>query len=208
MELLTVVSRSDLKTELLKELERNITTLKPLTDREDIDSEQLGNILHWLQRLTSVLHERGAQLGHEFRDNDFITSIRQRSSIPGGTCDFDLPVLQRWLHLPAAQRRQDQEEWLATLDPIRKSVELVLKLIRGSAEPTARLAEAGTYQHSLDPTLPFQLVRITLPGDSPWYPEVSGGKHRFSVRFLEPQDWSRAQPTKESVEFKLTCCLL
>lgn len=208
MDILTLFSRGDLKTELIKELERNAVNLGRLTEKSGVDHTQLKNILHWLNKLRGVLHDMEGSLGQELRENEFLTAIRQRSSIPGGTCDFDLPLYHQWLHLPQEQRHADVERWLGTLDAVRQSVELILKLIRNSAEPVTTLASAGVYQHSLDPAIPFQLVRIGVTIESPYYAEVSGGKHRFAVRFMQPQPNERPKQTSEDVSFRLTCCAL
>jgi len=208
MEILAILGRADLKTELIKELERNTTTLRPLVDRPEVDNDQLATILHWLERLYGVLQERDGQLGQELREDEFLNAVRQRSTIPGGTCDFDLPIYHRWLSQPHEVRHHDQEAWLATLDPVRKSVELVLKLVRGSAEALPKTAEEGGYQDTLDPAVPFQLLRIALPAEVPYFAEISGGRHRFSVRFMVPTAGERPRQTKEAVEFRLTACAL
>lgn len=208
IEILTVFGRGDLKTELIKELERHASSLSRLSETPGVDQEQLKNILHWLTKLRTVLHDQEGPLGQELRENDFLNAIRQRSSIPGGTCDFDLPVYHRWLHLPHEQRHADLEQWLATLDTVRQSIELILKLIRNSAESAEMTAPGGAYHHNLDPSVPFQLVRIGLPGDTPYYVEVSGGKHRFAVRFLEARPGERPQQASGDVTFRLTCCVL
>jgi len=208
MDILTVFSRGDLKTELIKELERHAVNLGRLTEKSGIDHTQLKNILHWLNKLRGILHDMEGQLGQELRDNEFLSAIRQRSSIPGGTCDFDLPVYHQWLHRPHEQRHADLERWLGSLDTVRQSVELILKLIRNSAEPGTAVAENGVYQHALDPAIPFQLVRIALPAEIPYYAEVSGGKHRFAIRFLQPVPNERPKQAAEDVSFRLTCCAL
>jgi cell division protein ZapD len=46
-----------------------------------------------------------------------------------------------------------------------------------------------------------------LPHDSPYYAEISGSKHRFSLRFLEPGE-ERPKLADAPVEFKLACCSL
>jgi cell division protein ZapD len=46
------------------------------------------------------------------------------------------------------------------------------------------------------------------PGSS-YYPEISAGKHRFSIRFMVNEDPSkRAEQYKEDVSFKLRMCTI
>jgi cell division protein ZapD len=63
------------------------------------------------------------------------------------------------------------------------------------------------YQHNIQKHDQCRLLRITLPEDSPLYPEISGSQHRFTVRFLE---WSsissRAEQTGHDVGFQISIC--
>jgi cell division protein ZapD len=71
------------------------------------------------------------------------------------------------------------------------------------------LASAGIYQRTLDPNLPCQLVRIALPPGLPYFAELSGGRHRFTARFLEfSTNENRARQTDKDVEFELACCVI
>lgn len=208
MDILTILGRADLRTEIIKELERNSSNLSGLLENSEVDHDQLKSILHWLERLEDVLQKRNKQLGQELRDDEFLNAIRQRSSIPGGSCDFDLPAYHQWLQRHPDRRREDLDRWLGTLDPVRKSVELILKLVRGSAEPRSAMAWGGSYQTSLNPNVPYQLIRILLPAEQPYFAEVSGGKHRFAVRFLEPNMEGRPSQTGADIEFQVVCCAL
>lgn len=208
LNILTTLERSDLKTEIIKELERHHHSLDRLKNTPGLDQQQLGNILNWLDRLLKAMHKKEGSLGCELRNDGFLNAIRQRSSIPGGACSFDLPLYHQWLHLGSDKRRQQQEQWLNSLDPIRPAIEMILKLIRNSAEPEQQLAKAGAYQETLNNANPYQLIRIQLPAEAAYAAEISGGKHRFTVRFIEPVPDQRPRKTEEDVEFMLTRCLL
>jgi len=70
-------------------------------------------------------------------------------------------------------------------------------------------AEGGVYQKTMDPNLPCQLVRIALPAGSPYFAELSGGRHRFTARFLQFSTADqRAGQTDKDVEFQLACCVI
>lgn len=205
LDILDVFSRGDMKTELLKELERSIGNLKGLMQNPNVNHERLGTILRALEHLIENLHGLTTQPGQSLRDDSFITSIRQRSSIPGGTCDFDLPIYHRWLEQGWDIREQEQKRWFSSLDAVRQAIELLLKMLRNSAEPRTLSTENGSYQQQLESNLPYQMIRVLLPNDSPYYAEISGGKHRFSLRFLKHAE-SKTQLAKDPVNFKLACC--
>ncbi|SCZ50370.1 cell division protein ZapD [Thiohalomonas denitrificans] len=207
MEILDVFGRGDLKTELMKEMERATVNLEPHLEHPDVDHARLGNILRALERLRGNLNSYPGPLGQELRDSEFLNSIRQRTTIPGGACDFDLPGYHYWLEQPAEVRHRDLERWSANLDAVRQPVELLLKLIRNSADFHPRTAERGAYGQSLSASLPYQLIRIRVPVEQPHFPEVSGGKHRFTIRFMQPGE-GRPVQVHEYIDFQLSCCSL
>ncbi|MGM0593534.1 MAG: cell division protein ZapD [Pseudomonadota bacterium] len=208
LDILDIFSRGDFKTELIKELERATGNLRRLMEYPHIDHDRLGTILRALEHLTENIHSMKSQPGQELRDDEFITTIRQRSSIPGGTCDFDLPVYHHWLEMDRARRREDEKRWFATLDPVRQAIELLLKMIRNSAEPSAEIARGGGFQKQLESGLPYQMVRVMLEQGAPCYAEVSGSKHRIAVRFLTPVSGGRAKATYDDIDFKIAICSL
>jgi cell division protein ZapD len=138
-----------------------------------------------------------------------LLGIKQRTSIPGGSCDFDLPQLRFWLNQTHEQRLTDIEAWVAPYCELEEVIELVLTSIRDSATAITVIAENGFYQQSLDTKQSTQLIRIGVDASKSIYPEISAGKHRYSVRFMRanPGDKPPTQ-VKESVEFELSrCCL-
>ncbi len=205
LDILDIFSRGDLKTELLKELERSTANLKGLLQNPNVNHERLGTILRALEHLIENLHGLTTQPGQSLRDDSFITSIRKRSSIPGGTCDFDLPIYHRWLEQDWGIREQEQKRWFSSLDAVRQAVELLLKMLRNSAEPRTLSTDNGSYQQQLESNLPYHMIRVLLPRTSPYYAEISGSKHRFSLRFLEHGE-SKAQLAENTVNFRLACC--
>lgn len=207
IDILDIFSRGDLKNELIKELERSAHTLNSLMANPNVDSSRLSTILKAMEHLIDNLYAMKNQPGHKLREDEFITAIRQRSTIPGGSCDFDLPAYHRWLKQPWTQRESEQKKWFAQLDPIRQSIELLLKMIRNSADPVDARSDDGSFQQSLDSSQPFQLLRVSLPADSPYYAEISGSRHRFNIRFLQSVS-GRSQLADQAVSFQITCCSL
>lgn len=207
-EILNVFSRTDLKTEVIKELERLAATLSRLEANPDVDQHKLAHILDEIDVLVDRLHLSHGQLGQELKGNEFISAIRQRSSIPGGTCDFDLPAYHYWLQRPGEQRHAEIRHWLSAFDNFRGAIEVILRLVRESAITSRETAVAGFYQQALDSTMPFQLIRVSLPGDVSCFAEISGGKHRFTVRMMEMRAYERPSQLTGDVVFRLGCCAI
>ncbi len=208
IDIINVFTRSDLKTDLIKELERLTTCLAPLVSSQGVDQKALSQLLDNMDRLIDRLHAMPAQIGAQLRELEFLNAIRQRSSIPGGSCNFDLPGYHHWLAQDMTLRRADIQRWLKVLDPLRESSELITRLIRESGRPSQETAEQGFFQQSLDTHLPFQLIQVMLPTESQFFAEISGGKHRFSIRIMEQCLAERPAQTAESVSFKLVRCAI
>jgi cell division protein ZapD len=208
LEILTIFSRNDLKSEILKEVDRHSNVLNKMASSQKIDQSKLEQILAKLSVIGDELYSTPGKIGYSLMENELFKSISQRSSIPGGTCAFDLPAYHHWLQQDEGQRRHDLEEWLKPFETIRTAVDLLLNFIRQSAAPSQEQCQAGFYQKTLDHSLPYQLLRVGLLRSQPYFAEISGGKHRFTIRFMTSNASERPTQTEEDVSFQLTCCIL
>lgn len=209
LEILDLISRSDIKSDLIKELERHATTLNVLKNNPGVDLQRLIDILDNINVYLSTLRDSDFQPGHSLKQDELTTSIKQRISIPGGTCNFDLPAYHHWLHKPIDSRREDFKIWSQDLSVIQDSLAIVLLMLRNSTTPVIENAESGFYQQPIESKLSCQLIRVLLPVDCNYFPEISGGKHRFTIRFMEQSSTAtRPVQTNDTVEFELHCCIL
>ncbi len=209
LELTSLLERGDLKQELMKELERQIGALKALAKHQEIDQSKLDLILSRQSNALDRMHHLDGKLGEHLKRNDFLLAIKQRTSIPGGSCDFDLPQLRFWLNREHEQRVDDLREWARPYCELEEVIELILQAIRDSANSRTVIAENGFYQKPLDTKQPTQLIRIGIDASTLIYPEISAGKHRYSVRFMRAEsNDSPPSQVKQDVEFKLSRCVL
>lgn len=209
LEIADLLSRSDLKSELIKELERHATALNNLKENPAVDNQRLLTILQGINGLAEQLRSPNCQPGQALRMDELINAIRQRSTIPSGTCSFDLPAYHHWLSQPVEVRIADLDRWYRDIRIIRDAIGYALSIIRNSATPKQAAATGGFFQQNLDSGSSCQLLRVLLPLDSPYFPEISGGKHRFTIRFLERNDTlTRPAQAQDDIEFELHCCIL
>lgn len=209
IEIHNLVGRSDLKTEILKELERHTKNLMALFENPKVDHQRLDHVLLALDSLSGKIFSDNNPFGHQLKKNEFINAIKQRTTVPGGTCEMDMPGYHFWLQHPIDERNTNLTEWMSGFDSLRQAIELILRLIRDSVTPTAELAEDGFFQRSLDSNNPVQLLRIGIPIESAFYPEISGGKHRFTIRFLQQESFElRPKQIKQDINFELSCCMI
>lgn len=208
LEILAVIARIDIKTETIKELERISATLNALTQKAGVNHGTLEQLLTTLAGFKSQLHAKEGPIAQDLKENELLKLLIQRGGIPGGLCDFDLPAYRYWLQQSREARSEDLKQWLSSLDSLRLSVELMLKLIRESTEASPQCADNGSFQQSLDAESPYQMIRIILPEGSPYFAEVSAGKHRFTTRFMQACKGGRPLQTSDTVNFYLCCCVL
>lgn len=208
LDILIVMSRSDLKTEVLKELQDRHTALTKLAALPGVDPTRLQGVLREIADSMAELQPLSTHFAASvLRDNDFLTSLLNRSTIPGGTCAFDLPVFHYWLSQPHEQVRHNLDAWFSGIKPFAHAIGLYLQLLRSSVQPQAVVAQGGMYVHT--PQGPCSLVRVQVPAESQVYPEISAGKHRFTVRFMAVRDVnSRSYQEAQNVPFMLQCCNL
>ncbi|NOX69301.1 MAG: cell division protein ZapD [Gammaproteobacteria bacterium] len=207
LEILAILARGDIRADVNKELDRQLEVLKGYQSQPEVDSQRLDTLVRNLTASRTGLQAMGTHFLQSLNDSAFLSAIKNRSAIPGGTCEFDLPEYSHWLRQPYARRQQDLVNWLAIIQPLCDAIIELLWLIRESAQPLERLAIRGMYQHNMQKDVHCQLLRVLLPGGSPLFPEISGSQHRFTVRFLE---WStiehRAVQTAHDVSFKISIC--
>ncbi|MEM8845020.1 MAG: cell division protein ZapD [Pseudomonadota bacterium] len=207
IELIGLTARGDLKRELIKEVKRQLTSLEQLSNIPTLDKTKLGKLISELTDLINDLDvQKGQILGH-LKENEFINSIKQRATIPGGTCDFDLPAYHYWLTQPINQRKEVIKTWLEPFNLIHATVSQCLDLVRDSAEIESFIATNGFYQRNLDPNQPNQLIRVLIEKEHQCFPEISAGKHRFSIRLLTQTDPNKPpKQIEKDIPFKLACC--
>jgi cell division protein ZapD len=205
-ELLDVGGRADLKSDIMQELERQKQHLEALHNNPAISQEALTTVLSDIDKAVSDLFLSSGKTGQELRENDWLMGIKQRSAIPGGVCEFDLPSYHYWLNRSAEARRLDLDQWLAPFIPIRNGVRIILKLLRENGKTANQMAHQGVYQQTMAGRL-AQMLRIRLDSSYDCVPEISANKYALNVRFTTAVGTQR-RTTVEEIGFELTFCNL
>jgi cell division protein ZapD len=207
IEILSILDRNDVRSEVLKELDRQIVGLSRIQCTPEVDRLCLESTLQNLANQVQIMHKAPGKLGFEIRDNDLLNSIRQRTAISAGTCGFDLPGFHYLLNQPFDLRAEFLTRWFQEFKPLKEGIDLLLSILRSSTLFEAHVSESGFYQRSLDPQNPCQLVRISMPIDCMVYPEISGSKHRVNVRFLGFSE-GRPKQISDAQAFEISCCTI
>lgn len=208
LEVVSIADRPELKTTLSKELVRHYANLSKLSQNPTIDNGRLGQILDQLGSTVHALNTSQGKLAGGLRDNEFLNTIRLQLTNLGGACNVNTPALNFWLRQNPVTQKQQLAGWFKHLEPLRDILVLLLKLVRESSISEFKMAPHAFYEVNLDPKQSIQLLRVELPIEEVIYPEISAGRHRACIRFLQPNFNGRALKVEREVLFKLTCCVL
>lgn len=206
LDILAITTRSDMRVEVLKEVERHLAMLNEFQTRPGVDTSRLRALIANLLRLRGELVGLGSAWLQSLKESEFLSAIRHRSAIPGGTCDFDLPDYCYWLNQPAEQRAEAFARWLELLRPLCDAIAEVLWLTRQNGRPREETARGGVFHITFERENPVQLMRIALPAECGIYPEISGSHYRSSVRFVSWKVGEKARQAEGDIPFQLTCC--
>ena len=204
-ELIDVTGRPEMKSELIQELDRQKASLEDLRNNPAVDTARLDAVLARITAALTDLHAMSGKIGQHVRDNEWLSGIKSRAGIPGGTCSFDLPTYHFWLNLPVTTRSNELMDWLAPLLPLKSAVDVVLRLLRDSGHNSRHNASQGLFQLMLGGRS-AHLLRLSL--DVPCSPEVSANKYAVNIRFLIPNRVLKPRPCDCDIEFGLTFCNL
>jgi len=202
-EILEVASRADLKSDLLQELERQKQVLLGFRNNPQIAENALKQVLADIERTSAALFATTGKIGQYLRENEWLMSIKQRTGIPGGACEFDLPSYHFWLNREGHRRNADLQGWISPLLPIREASSIVLKMLREGGRPVKHVAHRAAFSQMMGGKS-SQLVRIQLPRGSQFIPEISANRYALNVRF----GTFGTRVCEADVEFELTFCNL
>jgi len=205
-EIMDVASRADLKSDLMKELERHKQQLSALRGNAQVAQETLDDIIRRLEQAFEALNQQPGKAGHALTSNEWLMSVRSRISIPGGTCEFDLPGYYAWQQRDAAARRADLHQWVSTMMPLAQALQILLQLLRDSGIRQKVLASGGQFQQSLAAGKTYQLLRLRLDPALQLVPEISGHRLMVSVRMMRAEADGRLRPSQEDASFELALC--
>ena len=202
-ELYEILSRSDIKSELIREIETQNTYLQKIKEIPQADSSKLNSVLEKQSQLLKLIYSIEINyLDHLERDILFKTILKNCfTQLQPASIDF-------WLSRDILNRETQIDLWLEPLIFIKRSIDFILEVIRKSGRFEDRVAEKGFFVEKLDPKKNILLVRVTLTSDLYYYPQISVGKQRLTIMFMTKDDRNNLVPHQEDLTFILTTCSL
>ena len=206
IELLVLLSRLDVQRELISALEGRYRMLKKWQENEGIDRQKLNHFLKRIENTAIKLDKKKFNSTDLLEDKPLLQQVYRYHHLPAGRYGFDIPIYQHWLQRKPQQRRQDLIEWLCVFEPLSKAVDLILYFIRQNALVSQQVAKAGLFQSKLDGSAHVQLVRVIPTSIQNCYPEISGSRHRITIRFFDWQTRKIPVQNEQDIGFELVCC--
>ena len=205
-EVMDVASRADLKSDLLKDLEQQKALLNGYRGNPSVSQQMLDEVVARIEHAFHGLNQLPGKAGQALTGNEWLMSIRSRISIPGGTCEFDLPAYYAWQQFEPLRRRADLLQWAASLMPLAEALNVLLGLLRDSGVAHRVVATGGQYQQSLPPGRSHHLLRVRIDPADQLVPEISGHRLMVLVRLMRQDTDGRLKPTTADASFELTVC--
>ncbi|MGB0894113.1 MAG: cell division protein ZapD [Parashewanella sp.] len=192
--------RCDYRNDVLKDIDRQTHLLNKWLKLPDANQDHIQKLLEQL-RQCRIAMTHSIRFGQELKQDRFLTAIKQRFSMPGASCNFDLPQLHHWLDKPWSERQQHFKIWCSYFQHLLNAVKLLLNLTRNTAEFIPETAESGFYQG--DSNQPLSLVRVKLKEGCIHYPTISGNRNRFAIHFV---NFEKHKHSDQTVKFELAAC--
>ena len=101
-ELGDISARGDIKSLLLKELERQKFALNQLKHAKEVDQEKLASTMVELEHASAQVNASVIKPNALIGENEWLNAIRTRLHTPGGTSPIDLPSLGEFLKIASS----------------------------------------------------------------------------------------------------------
>ena len=205
-EVMDVGSRADLKSDVLKDLEKQKQVFNNYRGNPSISEDALDEVIAELDECFVALNSLPGKAGQALTESDWLMSVRSRMAIPGGTCEFDLPAYYAWQNAAYPSRQEDLNRWSATLMPLANAIYLLLKILRESGVAQKVVANQGQFQQNLPQGKPFQLLRMRIDSKFGLIPEISGNRLIVLIRLMRQEAGDRLHACTDDASFELTLC--
>ena len=202
-ELYEMLTRINIKAELIRDLETHNTFFKKIKGKPNTNSPKLDSMLEKQETHLNFLYSKESNyLDCLNQDELFKTLIKySKNSIHPSSLVY-------WLSRDNVSRENQINLWLEPINFINQSVAFSLSTIRKSANAVDMLAKNGFYTDKLDIQKNVLLIRVALTSDHYYFPSISVGKQRITIRFMIKNDKNKFIAHKQDVNFVLSCCTM
>jgi cell division protein ZapD len=195
--LMASASRSDIKVELIQELERQRGRLGKLkkTKKNII-------LLTDIKKLRGLLERSSIKSGFYFGSDKFLQEIKARSDSPFGILSTDFPEMQHWLQTQTPEsRRIFFKDKFSPFIPIKKTIICLNNILRTNVIMESQVTKDNRYEVKLDSSQKNDLVAIELSKTPGLIPAISSNKYALNINFTAIK--KKLSETKRSTKFRI-----
>ena len=198
-DVMSCASRSDLKIEIIQELDKQLLILI----KKNKTSKNIKKSLE-LKRIKKSLEKSNIPTGHHFGSDKFLQELKAASDSPFGIVSSDITQFQSWIKQLETKEKKDYFRGkFKVYASIYSGLNAIISILKASAQNETHVTKSGVLQHSLDPKLKNDLVLVTLPVKGRFCPQITSNKYALNIHFTQNnQSIMIAKPIK----FKLSVC--
>ena len=195
------LSRVEVKSELIREIEFQKTRYQEYIQIEGSDKIKLNSIMEKQDYILNNLHNLKLNYLNDFNCDEFFQFCIKHFETNTSELDY-------WLTRDHAMRLNQLNLWLELIKPIENSILFCLDILRRSSETNEICANNGFHLVKINNEKKIRLLRITMQSDNYYFPRISIGPQRATITFMMLSETNKFVQLKENVSFVMDLCYI
>ena len=198
-DVMSCASRSDLKIEIIQELDKQILNVVKKTKTKKNIKVSLD-----LKKIKKNLEKSVIPPGHQFGNDKFLQELKAASDSPFGIVSSDITQFQSWIkQLEIKEKKEYFKDKFKVYTPIYSGLNSIITILKSNAKSVSRVTKSGVLQHTLDPKEKNDLVLVTLPIKRRFCPQITSNKYALNIHFTQT---NQSIMIIKPIKFKLAVC--
>ena len=200
-ELFINLTRSEIKRDLISEIETHKVRYQEYIKFDGADKIKLNSIMEKQNAILKTLHDLEANYLNVLKRDELLQTIIKH-------INTSCADLEYWLSRDHDFRKNQINLWLELIKPIENSIFFCLDLLRKSTETLEITAKDGMYLFKMDTEKKIRLLRVTMKTDNYFFPKISVGPQRATIAFMTIDDNNKIIRLNQDINFVLDICYI
>ncbi|MEL0257884.1 MAG: cell division protein ZapD [Gammaproteobacteria bacterium] len=200
-ELFINLTRSEIKRDLISEIETHKVRYQEYIKFDGADKIKLNSIMEKQNAILKTLHDLEANYLNVLKRDELLQTIIKH-------INTSCADLEYWLSRDHDFRKNQINLWLELIKPIENSIFFCLDLLRKSTEILEITAKDGMYLFKMDTEKKIRLLRVTMKTDNYFFPKISVGPQRATIAFMTIDDNNKIIRLNQDINFVLDICYI
>ena len=200
-ELFINLTRSEIKRDLISEIETQKVRYQEYIKLDGADKIKLNSIMEKQNAILKTLHDLEANYLNVLKNDELLQTIIKHINTSCADLDY-------WLSRDHDFRKNQINLWLELIKPIENSIFFCLDLLRKSSETVEITAKDGMYLFKMDIEKKIRLLRVTMKTDNYFFPRISVGPQRATIAFMTIDDNNKIIRLNQDINFVLDLCYI